>query len=158
VPVLEEEEMDSKSILDTLERVIESSKIAILATSDAAGQPHMRWMTPAVLRGREGSLFAVTSPEFEKAEQISQNPKVEWMVQSKPLDEIVRARGMMTMIDNPAVKAMVLEEVGSQLSTFWKSNPDPSQVVVLETVLEELTYEKPISGERTDVKLGGGNG
>lgn len=150
--------MDSKSILGTLERVIEGSKIAILATSDENGQPHMRWMTPAVLQGREGSLFAVTSPEFAKAEQISQNPKVEWMVQSKPLDEVVRARGTMTMIDNPAVKAMVLEEVGGQLSTFWKANPDPSNVIILETVLEEITYEKPISGERTDVRLGGENG
>lgn len=150
--------MDSKSILDTLERVIEGSKIAILATSDGNNQPHMRWMTPAVLRGREGSLFAVTSPEFAKAEQISENPRVEWMVQSKPLDEVVRARGTMTMIDNPAMKAMVLEEVGAQLSTFWKANPDPSKLIVLETVIEEVTYEKPISGERTDVKLGGTDG
>jgi pyridoxamine 5'-phosphate oxidase len=158
VPVLEEEEMDSKSILDTLERVIEGSKIAILATSDGNGQPHMRWMTPAVLRGREGSIYAVTSPDFAKAEHISENPKVEWMVQTKPLDEIVRARGTMSMIDNPAVKAMVLEEIGGQLAAFWKANPDPSSLVVLETALEEVTYEKPISGERTDVRLGGTDG
>lgn len=150
--------MDSKSILDTLERVIEGSKIAILATSDGNGQPHMRWMTPAILRGREGSLYAVTSPEFAKAEQISQNPKVEWMVQSKPLDEVVRARGTITMIDNPAVKAMVLEELGSRLAAFWKANPDPANLIVLETALEELTYEQPISGERTDVRLGGSDG
>jgi pyridoxamine 5'-phosphate oxidase len=146
--------MDSKSILDTFERVIDEVKIAILATTDGGGQPHMRWMTPAVIRGREGSIFAVTSPDFGKAEQVKENPRVEWMVQSKPLDEILKARGVMSVIDNPAVKAMVLEAIGGHLSTFWKMNPDSGNLVVLETEISEITYEKPVSGERVDVTLG----
>jgi general stress protein 26 len=146
--------MDSKSILDTLERVIDEVKIAILATNDGGSQPHMRWMTPSIIQGREGSIFAVTSPDFAKAEQVKKNPRVEWMVQSKPLDEVVKARGTMTIIDNPAVKAMVLEAIGGHLSTFWKMNPDSGNLVVLETALDEITYEKPVSGERVDVNLG----
>ncbi|MFP4376413.1 MAG: pyridoxamine 5'-phosphate oxidase family protein [Spirochaetales bacterium] len=146
--------MDSKSILDTLERVIDEVKIAVLATNDGNGQPHMRWMTPSIIRGREGSIFAVTSPEFAKAEQVQENPRVEWMVQSKPLDEIVKARGTLSVIDNPAVKAMVLESIGGHLSTFWKMNPDSGNLIVLETLLDEITYEKPVSGERVDVSLG----
>ena len=150
--------MDSRSMLDALERVLENSKIAILATVDPDGSPHMRWMTPAVVRGRDGFLYAVTSPDFEKTTQIGGNPRVEWMVQSKSLDEIVTTRGTMGVIDNPSVKAEVLEAIGGHLSTFWKMNPDESKMVVLETVLEEIKYVKPTSGERHEIKLGGGNG
>ncbi|MFW6231700.1 MAG: pyridoxamine 5'-phosphate oxidase family protein, partial [Spirochaetota bacterium] len=109
--------MDSRSMLDALERVLEDSKIAILATVDPDGSPHMRWMTPAVVRGRDGFLYAVTSPEFEKTTQIDGNPRVEWMVQSKSLDEIVTTRGTMGVIDNPSVKAEVLEAMLAEASS-----------------------------------------
>jgi general stress protein 26 len=150
--------MDSRSMLDALERVLEASKIAVLATVDPDGAPHMRWMTPAVVRGREGFLYAVTSPEFEKTGQIDGNPRVQWMLQSKSLDEIVTTRGTMGIIDNPSVKAEVLEAIGGHLSTFWKMNPDESKMVVLETILEDIKYVKPVTGERHEIKLGGGNG
>jgi pyridoxamine 5'-phosphate oxidase len=145
-------------MLDTLERVLEESKIAVLATVDPDGRPHMRWMTPAVVRGREGFLYAVTSPEFEKTQQIDGNPQVEWMLQSRSLDEIVSVRGPMGVIDNPSAKAEVLEAIGGHLSTFWKMNPDESKMVVLETSVEYIRYVKPMTGERHEVQLGGGNG
>lgn len=150
--------MDSRSILDTLERVLESSKIAVLATVDADGRPHMRWMTPAIVRGREGFLYAVTSPDFHKAQQVDGNPRVEWMLQSKSLDEIVTASGTMGVIDNPSVKAEVLEAIGGHLSTFWKMNPDESRMVVLETDLASVKYVKPMTGETHEINVGGGNG
>jgi general stress protein 26 len=150
--------MDSRSMLDALERVLEKSRIAVLATVDPDGCPHMRWMTPAVVRGREGFLYAVTSPDFNKTREVDGNPKVQWMLQSKSLDEIVTACGTMEIIDNPSVKAEVLEAIGGHLSTFWKMNPDESQMVVLETALERIAYVRPTSGERHEIKLGGGNG
>ncbi|MFP4113031.1 MAG: pyridoxamine 5'-phosphate oxidase family protein [Spirochaetota bacterium] len=150
--------MDSRSMLDTLERVLEDSKIAVLATVDVDGRPHMRWMTPGIVRGRDGFLYAVTSPEFPKAKEIDGNAHVEWMLQSKSLDEIVIARGPMQAIDNPSVKAEVLEAIGGHLATFWHLNPDEGKMVVLETSIEELRYMRPMTGERHEIKLGGGNG
>lgn len=149
--------MDSKSMLDALDRVLEKSKIAILATVDSDGCPHTRWMTPAIVRGREGFLYAVTSPDFEKAQQIDGNPKVQWMLQSKSLDEIITACGTMSIIDNPSVKAEVLEAIGGHLATFWKMNPDESNMVVLETSLDLVKYNKPMTGERHEIRFGGGN-
>ena len=146
--------MDSRSILGTLERLIESSKIAVLATSDPDGQPHMRWMTPTVLKGRSGAIYAVTSPTFEKTTQLAVNPRVEWMVQSRSMDEILCARGTMNVLDNPAVKALVLEALGAHLATFWKMNSDEGSLVVLETALDYVRYVKPASGEHHEVNLG----
>ena len=158
VALPQEEEMDSRSMLDTLERVLESSKIAVLATVDKNGSPHMRWMTPGIVRGREGFLYAVTSPEFRKTEEVDGNPQVEWMIQSKSLDEIMTAKGSMAIIDNPSVKAEVLEAIGGHLSTFWKMNPDQAKMVVLETSISELRYLKPLTGERHEINLGEANG
>jgi general stress protein 26 len=140
--------MDSRSMLDTLDRVLERSKIAILATVDPEGRPHMRWMTPGRVRGRNRYLYAVTSPDFRKTSEIRANPSVEWMVQSLGLGEIVTVKGTMRMIDNPSVKAEVLEAIGKHLATFWKLNPDEGKLVVLETAIEEIWYSSPETGAR----------
>lgn len=150
--------MDSRSMLDTMERVLDSSKIAVLATVDSEGSPHMRWMTPAIVRGRDRFLYAVTSPDFQKTRQIDGNPRVEWMLQSKSLDEVIKVTGTMSIIDNPAAKAEVLEAIGGHLSTFWKMNPDEGKMVVLETSIDGIRYVKPTTGEHHEITLGGENG
>lgn len=150
--------MDSRAMLDAMERVLESSGIAILATTDTAGQPHMRWMTPALVRGRDGFLYAVTSPDFQKTLEALANPAVEWMLQTKSLDEIFTIRGHMRVVDTPSAKAEVQEAIGGNLGVFWKINSDEEKLVVLETEIEEIVLFKPVRGERTTVKYGGGNG
>ncbi len=150
--------MDTRAMLDSMERVLEKSGIGILATVDADDRPHVRWMTPAVVRGRDGFLFAVTSPEFKKAAEASGNPAVEWQIQTKSLDEIVTVRGQMSVVDNAAAKAEVLEAIGGKLGTFWKINPDESSLVVLETAIEEIIYFKPTSGDRSSAQFGGIHG
>ena len=150
--------MDSRSMLDALERVLDGAKIAVLATVDADGRPHMRWMTPAFVRGRDGFMYAVTSPDFAKTKEIEANAQVEWMVQSKSLDEIVQITGSMAIIDNPSAKAEVLEAIGGHLGTFWKMNRDQSALVVLETAIEEIKQTKPITGEKNVVTFGDSNG
>ncbi len=145
--------MDSRSMLDTVERVLERSKIAVLATVDPEGRPHLRWMTPGLVRGRDRLLYAVTSPEFRKTDEVRGNAAVEWMIQSRSLDEIVTIRGTMRILDNPSVKAEVLEAIGGHLSTFWKMNPDEGKMVVLETTMNEIWYTKPTTGERHTMTL-----
>lgn len=143
--------MDKRAIMTIVERVLESAKVGILATVDEGGAPHMRWMTPSMVRGREGFLYAVTSPKFHKTVDIAANPNVEWMLQSRQLDEVVTIRGKMQMIDSPSTKSDVQEAIGGNLGVFWKLNEDASDLVVLETVIEEIMYFKPITGEKSTV-------
>jgi general stress protein 26 len=145
-------------MLDAMERVLEKAKVAVLATVDADGRPHVRWMTPATVRGREGSLYAVTSPDFHKSIEAAGNPAVEWLIQTKSLDEIVTVRGQMAVVDSAAAKAEVLEAIGGNLGVFWKMNPDESKLVVLETAIDEIVRTNPMTGERTSAGFGGSDG
>lgn len=147
--------MNAKEALSVLERVLESSKIAVMGTVAADGAPRLRWMTPAMVRGREGFLYAVTSPEFDKSDELQKNPKVDWMLQTKSLDRIVNVRGTISVIDNPTVAADVLEAIGRNLATFWRVNPDESKLVILETAIEEICTFHPINGDRAKARIGG---
>lgn len=140
--------MEFSALLDVMERVLDGSHAAVLSTVDSDGHPHSRWMVPAVLRGQPGSLYAITSPKFEKIEQIAAQPRVSWLIQSKALDEIVQVKGKAQVIDNPALKVDVLEALGAHISTFWHVNPDESDLVVVETAIESVTYNRPGKGER----------
>ncbi len=145
--------MDVNAMFDVMERLIERSKVAVLANVDHFGQPRMRWMTPAVIRGRKGCLYALTAPDFSKTSQLEQQPAVEWMFQGPALQEILRVRGKTELIDNPALKSDVLEALGGRLGTFWKSNPDASNMIVLETIIEEFVYYRPMQDEKTEVRV-----
>jgi pyridoxamine 5'-phosphate oxidase len=150
--------MDRRSVLDVLERVLDASKVALLATVGEDGRPNVRWMTPTLVRGRERAVYAVTSPNFAKARQVAANPNVEWMVQTKSLDEIINVRGEMMIVDNPAAKAEVLEAIGGRLGTFWKLNRDESSLVVLETRIDSIVHFNPLTGERQTFDLGENDG
>jgi general stress protein 26 len=140
--------MEMSSLLNVMERVLDSSHAAVFTTVDGDGRPHSRWMVPAVIRGQAGSLYAVTSPHFAKIEQIATHDRVSWLIQSKALDEILEVTGKAIIIDNPALKSDVLEALGPNLSTFWHINPDESDLTVIETAIESITYLQPKKGER----------
>lgn len=138
--------MELKVLLDEVERILESSHTAILSTVDTEGQPRSRWMTPTMLRGQVGALYSVTSPGFSKIDEIRNNDRVSWLIQSKSLNEIAEVRGKVAIIDNPTLKSDVLEAIGPHLTTFWKINPDETDFVVLETAIEQIDYFRPIKG------------
>ncbi|TVQ40583.1 MAG: pyridoxamine 5'-phosphate oxidase family protein [Spirochaetaceae bacterium] len=145
--------MDVNALFDVMERLIEESKVAVLANVDQQGQPRMRWMSPTVIRGQSGCLYALTAPDFVKTSQLQQQPAVEWMIQGPALQEVLRVRGTVELIDNPALKSDVLEALGGRLGTFWRSNPDPSNMIVLETIIEELVYYQPMKDLRYEVRV-----
>jgi len=150
--------MDNRSMLDALERVLSNSKVAVLATAGEDGRPSVRWMTPALVRGREGYIYAVTSPSFAKAREVGANANVQWMLQTKSLNEILNVSGEMQIVDNPAAKAEVLEALGGNLGTFWKVNPDETNLVVLETRITAATLFSPLTGDRQTYTVGENDG
>lgn len=139
--------MDIHEIMNKISEILEDSKSGILATVDTSGRPHMRWMTPALVHWRPGTIFAVTSPQFAKAVQLATHPEAEWMLQKRTLEEIVNIKCRINLIDNPSIKSEVLEAVGKQLTAFWRVNTG-TELIVLETVLEEATYYSSMKGTR----------
>ena len=139
--------------MQEMENLLESSRSAILATVGKAENPTMRWMTPTTVRGRTGALYAVTSRNFAKREHLAKNPKVQWMIQSRSLEKVITVNGRVNVIENSAMKAEVLEAIGPRLPVFWKVNPDPDTLVVLETIIDEGTCFIPMKGTKETVSF-----
>jgi general stress protein 26 len=143
--------MDRKKFKVLLSGIIEDAKTAVLATVDKDGRPYMRWMTPTQLPDRPGAIYAVTSPDFAKIVHLADNPKVQWMFQTRLLNRIAYADGLVNIIDNSAMKAEVIQGIGRRLNVFWRVNNDPSKLVVLETVLEKAQYFEPMKGIQENI-------
>jgi pyridoxamine 5'-phosphate oxidase len=149
--LIKELEMTTSTFMQELDDLLDDAKTAILATVSADSSPSMRWMTPTVIRGRTGALYAVTSRTFAKSEHLKGNPRVQWMVQSRAVDKIITLDGKVNIIENSAMKAEVLEAIGPRLPVFWRVNPDPANLVVLETILSEGTVFLPMKGRKETV-------
>ncbi|AHC15543.1 pyridoxamine 5'-phosphate oxidase family protein [Salinispira pacifica] len=145
--------MDDKQMMNILDRLLEEEKVAMLANVDEDGKPALRWMTPGLVRGQEGRIYAVTSPKFSKVAQLKKNRYVSWMIQKKDLSEILTIRGRVELLDNPSLRSMVMEAIGPKLATFWKLNDDETDVVILETVIKEIEYYVPATGTREQVAI-----
>jgi pyridoxamine 5'-phosphate oxidase len=138
--------MNSREMMRKIETVLEDAKAGILATTDALGHPHARWMTPVLLDQWPETLFAVTAPDFPKIMQLDANNQVEWMLQTRALDQIINIRGGINVLDNPSLKAQVMEVIGKKLTVFWKVNKDKTDFVILETVIDEACWSAPVKG------------
>ena len=145
--------METHELLNRLEAICQESNTAILATTDAAGQTHMRWMTPVVLKHRAGSIFAFSVPNTPKTEQIAATGRAEWMIQRRDLRQILNVRGRTHIIDNPALRAELMDIVGPRLATFWHANVGADQFVVIETVIEQAVFFEPMQGTRQIVQF-----
>ncbi len=142
--------MTQHDLLAKLDEVLAKARTGVLATAGKDRQPHMRWMTPALLRGRPGCLYAVTSPAFAKLLDLRDNPKAQWMIQSPSLRDIIALDGTLEAIDNPALKNEIIESIGRILFVFWKVNPQ-SEFVVLETRITKAVYFCPMKGIKDTV-------
>ena len=146
--------MKQGDFLFELEEMIDDVKTGLLATVDGQGRPRMRWMTPAVLKDRNGALYAVTSKNFAKREELDERPQAQWMFQSRSLDKILYVNGSVNVVENSSMLNEVLEVVGPRLRVFWNVNPDETSLVVLETVIESGTVFLPMKGIREQATFG----
>lgn len=142
--------MTTTDMLAKIEETLNRAKTGVLATVDRDGAPHMRWMTPAVLQGRAGCLYAITSPAFAKIIQLNANPAVEWLIQVPSLKEIISIKGSANVIVSPALNNEIVSAIGKHLFVFWNVNPK-TDVVALETVMHSATFFAPMSGVKESV-------
>ncbi len=143
--------MDIREMFSKLDRILDDTRTGVLTTVDEKGYPRSRWMTPAIVSGREGCIYAVTSPAFKKAVELANHREAGWIFQTRALDEIVTANGKISIISNPALRSEVQEALGKDLRVFWRVNPNEKDYVILETVVEEMTYFRPAANERHKV-------
>jgi pyridoxamine 5'-phosphate oxidase len=146
--------MNAREIIDRVEAILEAHRTGLLATVGDDGGPHVRWLSPALLRSRPGAIYALTAPRFAKVDQVRAHPLVEWMFQTPALGEIITVRGRMNIVENPSLRAEALEVIGPRLGTFWKLAHDERDLAVLETVIEQATRYLPMEGRKDVVRFG----
>ncbi len=147
--------MNKEELFSRIDYVIDDAKTAILATTDEDGSPHMRWMTPMILPYRPGIIFACTVPGTPKVDQINQNREVEWIFQTKDLREVINIKAKADIIENPSLKAELMESAGSRLTAFWKANIGKEDFVIIQSVIEKAMYFLPAKGKREFVDFQG---
>ncbi len=145
--------MNSHDIMIKIESLMDDARTAVLATADQQGRPFVRWMTPVILKGRPDTLFTFSRPDANKIKHIKSQAEVEWMFQDRGLNEIIHARGTVTLIDHPGLKSEILENVGSRLTAFWKIDLDNTDIIVLETTIKEAVYYQPMEASYEIVKF-----
>lgn len=144
--------MKQKEPIDELRALVDTGRIGILSTVGTDGYPHLRWMTAATLQGEKNYIYCVTASGSKKVADLQKNDKVAWSFQSVTLDRIVKVSGRARVIEIPELKAQVLEALGRNLDIFWRINPDPKHLVVLETAIESLSLFHPADSSVTDVE------
>jgi len=145
--------MEKREILGYIARIIDEAKTAVFATIDEGGLPQTRWMTPALLRGRENAVYAVAYRTSRKVRHVAENPRAQWIFSSPALDRIAVVDGRVNIVDNPSIRAEVLEAVGERLRAFWKMYDDERDLLVLETVIERAQYYLPMKGMKETVSF-----
>jgi pyridoxamine 5'-phosphate oxidase len=145
--------MNAEQIMNEIQSIIDDARTAVIATVDNDNSPHMRWVTPGLLKDHPRSVFIITSPSFAKAIHAMENPTVEWMFQTRALDKVVNTQGTASILDNPSIKSEVLEVVGARLRTLWHLSEDQHSMIVMETVLEKAAYFLPAKGTKETVSF-----
>lgn len=131
-----------------LSSLLENSKVGMLATSGPEGQPHLRWVTAAMLKGEHRYLYCVTMSGTRKARDIGDNDRVAWSFQTPSLDTIVGVSGRARILDLPELKAQVLEALGRDLTTFWRINTNPKNLVVIESTIDDIRLYRPMESPK----------
>jgi general stress protein 26 len=142
--------MKEQDPLRVFRALLDSVRVGVLCTLSKEGYPHSRWMTATTLPRVQDCFYCVSTAGSPKVCELEACDKVQWSFQSPTLGEIVTLRGRAAVLNNPGLKAEVLEALGPNLSNFWRINPDPAKLVVIETVIEKSKLFRPM--ERLNAK------
>ncbi|OHD21844.1 MAG: hypothetical protein A2Y38_10980 [Spirochaetes bacterium GWB1_59_5] len=144
--------MKSTEPMDELRALVDTVKVGFLSTLGIDGYPHTRWMTTTMLPGEHRFLYCVSMAGSRKVADIQSDEKVTWSFQAASINKVVTINGSAVVLDNPQLKAEVLEVLGPNLSNFWRINPDPGHLIVIETAIEHVSLYLPAEGTVTQTE------
>lgn len=142
--------MKDESVMLKVKGLVDEVGVGIFTTINETGRPCSRWMTPVFMPRLPGALYAVTSKESRKAKHLASNPNVSWIFQSKALDKIATIAGTAGIVRDPNLSAEVIEAIGPHLEVFWTYMGDPKKLVVVETLIESVSWFRPLGGRNLE--------
>ncbi|MDR2729148.1 MAG: pyridoxamine 5'-phosphate oxidase family protein [Chitinispirillales bacterium] len=145
--------MNKHEFMSMMQRIVDESHAAVLASADKEGRPHIRWIVPGLLSRHDGAVYTVSASGYPKVDQLLNNPNAEMMFQTPGLNKIINLRGVVNVLDNPSIRSEVLESLGERLHAFWRTVKPEGELVVLEFVFNEATYYVPMNNSRLTIDL-----
>lgn len=131
--------MKNSEPIRALKELVDSVRVGLLCTMAADGTPRSRWMTATMLSGEPEFLYSLTISGSRKLDDIRANPRVSWSFQDPSLHVVANVSGTCTIIENPQLKARILETLGNALERFWHAHPEPGSLVIIETEIQDIS-------------------
>jgi general stress protein 26 len=142
---------DSGDLLGLARSLINGQHPGILATTDASGQPQMRWMSTLSF-GDFPVFHTLTAANARKVDQIRNNPRVSWMFFNKDLSLTLHLSGQASIIDDPATLKHIWRSVEDKTHTYFLNEYSHRPgFVAIETTVESIECSSPASGLRVEV-------
>lgn len=142
---------DSGDLLGLVRSLINGQHPGILATTDAADQPQMRWMSTLSF-GDFPVFHTLTAANSRKVAQIHSNPRVTWMFFNKDLTLTLHLCGRAKIIDDPATLKRIWHSVEDKTHTYFLNEYSHRPgFVAIETTVESIECSSPASGLRVQV-------
>jgi general stress protein 26 len=147
--------MTPNELLVEIDRILEDSKTAMLATVDSSGKPCCRWMTPRRLRSMPKFLLAACEINSSKVAEIRQHPDVTWAIQGPALDVVVTVHGRATVVEDAALLQDFLDVTAKDLFVIWRIHPPGSRVpfAVISTEIESASRFDSLTGKSVEFRF-----
>ena len=146
--------MDTRELMERVSALLDAHGTGLLATvgrgrvrRTCAGSPRRSCAT-----GR-GRSTPSRRRAFAKVVQVRAHPGWSGCSRRRRWTRSSAVRGTINVVENPSLRAEVLEVLGPRLRTFWKLAHDARDLVVLETVVEEATQYLPMQGRKDVVRF-----
>jgi len=145
--------MKAHETLDSFHTLLEDVRRGLFITIDSEGYPQARWMVAASLNEKPDYIYSLSFDSSNKIRDLEKNRKVAWSFQLPSLNEIVYIQGEASVLDNPQLKAEVIEALGPNLTHFWRVRPEHGYLVVIETAIEKIRLQQPLANANGAGKL-----
>ena len=132
-------------------RLVEDAGVGLLATVDADGCPHARWMAAMPMDGIR-RIITLTVRQTRKLEHLQSNPHVSWTFNDPDLEEIVQIRGRARISDDFLAAQAGWERLAASTRTYATgvlSDDEHLEMVLIETDVEAIELLSPSAGCRT---------
>lgn len=142
--------METRELLTRISSLLRASdghQVGILATADAKGLPHASYMG-TVASPTIDHLLMMTAPDSRKAQNILENPQVEWLFCDEEREDLLCLRGTARVLENPVEVEEAWHRIPDKSRAYFLSYQDVGiNFLIFETTIETFQYSVPRDNE-----------
>lgn len=128
--------------------LIDSRRLGVLTTVDAAGAPHARWMATLTL-DTFPKLLTLTAARSAKVRHILANPQVDWLFANADFTIILNLKGRASIHTDTATIKRTWKAIEDKSHPYFLSSlGGKSSIAVIETRIARVDYTAAEAGVR----------